>query len=445
MPALLLSSLPSATPQGNASVSPAKPPAKPGAASDALTPGAFGEKLNASLAAAKKTNVEPTAKSDAANAGRPVSGAVFEDMNAALQGLTNHLEGIDLEPLNGLRSFLEGQDLSPSGLQTMQAGGELPAFFAELTSFLSGTADLSALSDDQIASLDSAIGILNTILMKLDPASLAEMSADQQALFGYSLSVPEGVNPNTLDRNKPETALAWQKYDPQQLSGGMTGQSGERFVTHGLLAETDQSFQLHMQSMNSEQAGELFEFADNPALDSLLESVKEPKESASVNKFSDLQLRTLSDSLKPYSTTLSTPVNAQEWADEMSQKIVWFTGRNIQAAEMHLNPADLGPIDVKINVQNDVASISFNVQNASVRELLESNVARLREMMASNGVDLGEVNVESGSRDNQQEAHSSPSQAFGNGMVNASGEEAELENSVRQVVTKNLNLVDYFV
>jgi flagellar hook-length control protein FliK len=158
-----------------------------------------------------------------------------------------------------------------------------------------------------------------------------------------------------------------------------------------------------------------------------------------------LQLRTPNEGFKQYSTTLSTPVNSQQWNEELSQKIVWFSGRNIQAAEMHLNPAELGPIDVKIHVQNDVTSVTFNVNNASVRDLLESNVVRLREMMEANGVNVGEVNIDSDSRDQSQQSSSdSGKNNFGN-SIHDDAEDAELVTSEQEVKIKQVNLVDYFV
>jgi flagellar hook-length control protein FliK len=60
----------------------------------------------------------------------------------------------------------------------------------------------------------------------------------------------------------------------------------------------------------------------------------------------------------------------------------WLGARNIQTAELHLNPADLGPIDVRIQIGSDQSSINFSSQNATVRELLEANIHRLRDMIA---------------------------------------------------------------
>jgi flagellar hook-length control protein FliK len=64
---------------------------------------------------------------------------------------------------------------------------------------------------------------------------------------------------------------------------------------------------------------------------------------------------------------------------------MWMNARNIQTAELHLNPADLGPIDVRIQIGAEQSSISFNSQNQSVRELLEANIHRLREMLNNPG------------------------------------------------------------
>jgi flagellar hook-length control protein FliK len=163
------------------------------------------------------------------------------------------------------------------------------------------------------------------------------------------------------------------------------------------------------------------------------------------SRLSDIQLRTPNEAVKQYSTTLSTPVNSEQWNDEVSQKILWFASRNIQTAEMHLNPAELGPIDVKVHVQNDVTTVTFNVNNASVRDLLESNVVRLREMMEANGVNLGDVNVDSGSRDQSQQSGTDSNNKGSGQSGQEMDENGELVATENVVTLKQSNLVDYFV
>lgn len=114
-------------------------------------------------------------------------------------------------------------------------------------------------------------------------------------------------------------------------------------------------------------------------------------------------LRTTADAgLKSYTTFVSQPVSDDGWIDNMGEKIVWLSGRNIQSAEIHLNPAELGPVEVKVQMQNDQTTVTFTVQHASVRELLEANVHRLRELMEGNGVNLKDVEVSADTSGQQQ-------------------------------------------
>ena len=140
-----------------------------------------------------------------------------------------------------------------------------------------------------------------------------------------------------------------------------------------------------------------------------------------------------------------TGMDAPEWGDEIGQKIVWFTGRSIQSAEIHLNPAELGPIDVKISVQNDTASVTFNAHNSSVRELLESNVTRLREMMEQNGVELQQVDVDSRQSDERYGSSGRDADAEGQGNSQSDDNEDLVETSDQaSLVQSSSNIVDYF-
>lgn len=124
--------------------------------------------------------------------------------------------------------------------------------------------------------------------------------------------------------------------------------------------------------------------------------------SASLNSTTAAQLRTTDPALKTYTTMLPQTVGEDGWIDSMGEKIVWLSGRSIQAAEIHLNPAELGPVEVKVQVQNDQTTVTFTSHHASVRELLEANVHKLREMMEGNGVSLRDVQVGADTSGQQQ-------------------------------------------
>ncbi|MFA7279775.1 MAG: flagellar hook-length control protein FliK [Sterolibacterium sp.] len=90
---------------------------------------------------------------------------------------------------------------------------------------------------------------------------------------------------------------------------------------------------------------------------------------------------------------IDTPLKSQAWPTELGQKIVWLTGQDKQSAQITLNPPQLGPIEISLNVKNDQATALFMSANADVRAAIESAMPRLREMLDGVGVQLGQTNV----------------------------------------------------
>ena len=72
---------------------------------------------------------------------------------------------------------------------------------------------------------------------------------------------------------------------------------------------------------------------------------------------------------------------------------MWLVGKQIQAVEIRLNPAELGPLKVQISIDDNSANISFSATHAVTREVLENALPRLKDMLAENGVSLGDVKV----------------------------------------------------
>jgi flagellar hook-length control protein FliK len=62
-------------------------------------------------------------------------------------------------------------------------------------------------------------------------------------------------------------------------------------------------------------------------------------------------------------------------------------------AELRLNPPELGPLEVSLNVNSDEVSVSFQAQHAATREAVENALPRLREMLAQNGLTLANADV----------------------------------------------------
>jgi len=103
--------------------------------------------------------------------------------------------------------------------------------------------------------------------------------------------------------------------------------------------------------------------------------------------------------------SINTPFAQQaSWGEEVGSRVKWMVNSQVQSAELKMNPAHLGPVEVKISVQNDQTSIVFTAQNSAVREALDSAIPRLREMLGDNGMNMVDVDVSDQSFAQQQQA-----------------------------------------
>jgi flagellar hook-length control protein FliK len=87
------------------------------------------------------------------------------------------------------------------------------------------------------------------------------------------------------------------------------------------------------------------------------------------------------------------PFQQAQWGEAVAERVMWMSSQGLQEAEIHLNPTDLGPMQVKVSVVADQAHVSFVVSNASVREALDQSAIRLREMFNNEGLNLVDVDV----------------------------------------------------
>lgn len=90
---------------------------------------------------------------------------------------------------------------------------------------------------------------------------------------------------------------------------------------------------------------------------------------------------------------VDAPVGQHRWGGEFAQKVVWLTTQQHQVAEIRLNPAHLGPVEVMLSITQDQATAQFISPHSAVRDAIQEALPRLREMMAESGIQLGNVMV----------------------------------------------------
>ncbi|MES2125756.1 MAG: flagellar hook-length control protein FliK [Pseudomonadota bacterium] len=146
---------------------------------------------------------------------------------------------------------------------------------------------------------------------------------------------------------------------------------------------------------------------------------------------------------------LAARVGTPAWDNQVGQKIVWMVAGGEQSASLTLNPPDLGPMQVVLNVHNDQASVTFSSAQPEVRQALESALPKLREMLGESGISLGNASVNAGMPNQQQQAQGEQPRFGG-----ASGLSGQTDNGALRSVgndvarparrTDNNGLVDTF-
>lgn len=150
-------------------------------------------------------------------------------------------------------------------------------------------------------------------------------------------------------------------------------------------------------------------------------------------------------SIQPVQVTVNAPVTQDKWADEFSQKITWLASSNKdQTAELHLNPPQLGPLDVVIKVSGDQATALFTSPHAAVRDAIEQAMPKLRDMLADNGIMLGNATVSDQQSPRDQGQSGSPRSSVSS--VNDIRTTPVTGNSTARVspITRHNGIVDTF-
>jgi flagellar hook-length control protein FliK len=144
---------------------------------------------------------------------------------------------------------------------------------------------------------------------------------------------------------------------------------------------------------------------------------------------------------------LTRPLSHPQWNEDLGERIVWMNSRGISSAEIRMNPEHMGPITVRIDMNQDQATIAFTAQNTVVRDALEASLPKLREMLSAQQVNLADVSVSQQSSSNSDSGRSAFAQAAAD-MSNGQGSrqnapEVDAEGNIIASSTTN-EIVDEF-
>ena len=125
------------------------------------------------------------------------------------------------------------------------------------------------------------------------------------------------------------------------------------------------------------------------------------------------------------SATVPVPFGQAGWGQAFGNQVVWVVNQGMPAAQLHLSPPDLGPMSVRVSMEQDQGSMAFSSPHAMVREAIEAALPRLRDMLDSQGITLVDVNVsQHGSAHTRREPGEWRGTAAGAESVSAPGNES---------------------
>jgi flagellar hook-length control protein FliK len=132
------------------------------------------------------------------------------------------------------------------------------------------------------------------------------------------------------------------------------------------------------------------------------------------------------------------------WSQQVTDKVMWMSSQNLQSAEIKLDPAELGRLDVKVSINQEQTQVTFTSAHAGVRDSLESQMYRLREMFAQQGMQNVDVNVADQSQAQQDSRERTAGQGRTSGESDAAEESVQHASTIGEQHDGRLGMVDYY-
>jgi flagellar hook-length control protein FliK len=230
------------------------------------------------------------------------------------------------------------------------------------------------------------------------------------ALPAVRLAMEQSGHVSASSQSQPKASAA-----QAQADGELT--SAQNFAA-GMASMLD----VQVDKDSTSQGGEK---AFSGLIDDGLKDLKSASSDTRVDDFAN-RLAALTQAATP-KTANALPVNQpiamhqSGWTEEVVNRVMYLSSANLKAADIQLQPAELGRLDIRVNmVPDQQTQVTFMSAHPSVREALDSQMHRLRDMFTQQGMGQVDVNVSDQSRGWQGQGQDQAQQGQG-GRTNAAG------------------------
>jgi flagellar hook-length control protein FliK len=338
-----------------------------------------------------------------------------------------------MNTLSDVLQYLQALETDAAGPAAIQAAAEASADQAVsaqdnavgATTQAEQTADSAALTAQ--AALAAAVVASSSPQQAVPQPEVKQSVSDDvdiemPAVAADAVSVSAGGEQAALKTAMPPVKAGNQQ---QVIPSAQAGNDQQALTLDGELAAA----MLH-QDNASQSAGQEKQSAQDKALSDLAATVGQTK-TVETDKNAFRMTSDIAQLNQAVSTEKTVEVPAMtkhlshpEWNQELGQKLIWMHKQEMPAAELRLNPQHLGPISIKVDVNQDQATVAFTAQHAAVRDAIEAAIPKLREMLGGQNLNLVDVNV-SQQQSEQRQPNDFFRMASEQGRGNGQGNDAE--------------------
>ncbi len=143
----------------------------------------------------------------------------------------------------------------------------------------------------------------------------------------------------------------------------------------------------------------------------------------------------------PSEFALPTPIDSPDFGAAFGVQVSVLAKDGVHQAELHLNPAETGPVSIQIAVAGSEARIDFGADLAATRAAIEKSLPELAAALRDAGLTLtgGGVSQHAGERASSGGDEGSPATRAGTRSAAASGEAPALR-TVHRVAAGGVDL-----
>jgi flagellar hook-length control protein FliK len=340
---------------------------------------------------------------------------------------------------------VEGAVLDPLLLLGMT--GELPAEaelgepeLAELAELVDTESDLTAEPEPLLITSGS--------LTSSGPASLTEASFDPELdALNQLPAVRMALEMGAKENAKVDHATLHDQLNPAAQNAGQS--PGQSMLASRMLAEAQpvEGDALELPELQLESLS-------GKGLEALKESSAQTPPENFVSKLNALsqaigQQQSLA-ARAPMLPGQPLPMQQGGWSEAVVDRVMVMSSQNLKSAEIQLDPAELGRLEVRISVNQEQTQVTFASPHAGVRDALDAQMHRLRELFAQQGMNLLDVNVSDQSLNRGWQGQGQDGEGKGRGGAGSAllGGDEEVRPGAIEVargpLTAARGLVDYY-